>query len=494
MQSRAVFVVWISLCAVALPRAHAQPADALKKAQSAFDQAQLDYLQGKYDEAARGFQDAYTARQFPQFLYNVGASFHMKGKKSSDPAAYQSAVDAYRKYLIADPQATDKAKVEKAIGVLEDEIRRLKAQPPAGTATGEAAGSATAGPAAPSDQVQQLGDVKVRGLVVIESDPSNATIYVDDKRKGPFATTPWSGTLEGDHKIIIEKRGYTVVEKTVAADPTKLFVLIGAMSQQSFLGWIEITSNVPGADIYIDDKANGAVGRTPLSQNIKPGKHTFWISAEGYDEHKQEVDVIANEVTTIKAPLKGAPVGKLNITGPSIEEAAILVDGKLLCERGPCLKGIAQGEHTITITRRDFKPYSQRVIIQAKTETQVRVTLAPMPSRVDAIVAYSLAGLSGAAGIFLGLKANGYRDDLKKEVAAGSPPPDSSDPRFGSGKIYAIAADGAFAVAGITALLGVYYTFREKGAPSTGLVDVRALALRPEVGPGYAGLGMGVSW
>ena len=29
--------------------AYAQPADALKKAQSAVDQAQLDYLQGKYD-------------------------------------------------------------------------------------------------------------------------------------------------------------------------------------------------------------------------------------------------------------------------------------------------------------------------------------------------------------------------------------------------------------------------------------------------------------
>jgi hypothetical protein len=46
----------------------------------------------------------------------------------------------------------------------------------------------------------------------------------------------------------------------------------------------------------------------------------------------------------------------------------------------------------------------------------------------------------------------------------------------------------------VTLLTAVYYTFREKGAPSTGLIDVRSLALRPEIGPGYAGLGMGVSW
>jgi hypothetical protein len=507
MQSRVVFVVCTALCALAYP-AHGQPANALQKAQTAFDQAQVNYLQGKYDEAAQGFQDAYAARSFPQFLYNVGASFHMKGKKTSDPEAYQNAVDAYRRYLAADPQAADKAKVEKAIAVLEDEIKRLKTAPapapaPApGTGTeagaeapqGSGTGSAAAATPGPSPQVEQLGDVKVRGLIVIESDPSNATIYIDDKRKGSFSTTPWSGTLEGDHKIIIEKRGYTVVEKTISADPSKLFVLFGAMSQQSFLGWIEITSNVPGADIFIDDKANGSVGRTPLSQNIKPGKHTFWISTEGYSEYKQEVDVIANEVTTIKAPLKGAPVGKLNITGLGIEDATIYADGALLCERGPCLKGLQQGEHTVTVTRPGFKPYTKLISIQARTETQIRVTLAPTPSRGDAIVAYSLAGLFGAGGIVLGLQANKYRDDLKKEIASGAAPPDSNDPRFTKGKIFAIVADGTFVIAAATALTAVYYTFRDKGAPSAGLIDVRALALRPEVGPGYAGLGMGVSW
>lgn len=506
MQSRTVFVVWVAICALAAT-AQAQPADALRKAQTAFDQAQQDYVAGKYDDAAREFEDAFAQRQFPQFLYNVGASYHMKGKKGSDAEAYQKAVDAYRKYLAAEPQAADKAKVEKTIGVLEDEIKRLKEQPatppaaanpatPTDPANPAATTTTTAPttPPAPSQQVEQLGDVKVRGLVVIESEPSNATIYVDDKKKGSFATTPWSGTLEGDHKIIIEKRGYTVVEKTISADPSKLFVLFGAMSQQSFLGWVEITSNVPGADIFIDDKANGAVGRTPLSQNIKPGKHTFWISSDGYDEYRQEIDVIANEVTSIKAPLKGSPVGKLNITGPGIEDASIFVDGKLLCERGPCLKSVQQGDHIVTVSRPNYKPYSRVINIQAKTETQVRITLAPTPSRGDAIVAYVLAGGFGAGGIVLGLQANKYKTDLTNEINAGQPPPDSRDPRFTKGKIFAIAADASFAIAGITALTAVYYTFRDKGAPSTGLIDVRALALRPEIGPGYAGIGMGVSF
>ena len=488
MKSRVVFVV-CAILAIGIGTAFGQSADALKKAQSAFDNAQLSYLQGKYDEAAQGFQDAYAARPFPQFLYNIGASFHMKGKKTSDVEAYQKAVDHYKKYLAEDPTASDKAKVEKAIGVLEAEIKRVKDSgvPPVG------AGSA-APPVAPSAEIESLGDVKVRGLIVVESEPSNATIYIDDKRKGPYATTPWSGSLEGEHKIIIEKRGYKIAEKTVSADPSKLFVLSAVMAQEDYLGWAEITSNVPGASIFIDDKSIGAVGKTPLSQNIKPGKHTFWISTEGYDEYKEEVEVIAGETHAIKAALKGAPIGKLNVIGLGVEDSTIYIDGQVACERGPCLKAVQQGDHVVTVSRPGYKSYTRRVTIQAKTEMSIKVGLMPKPSRSDAVIAYVLAAGFGAGGVYLGLQANKYRDELNDAIAAGNPPPDPEDPRFFKGKAFAIAADATFVIAGITALTAIYYTFREKGEPSKALIDVRALALQPQIGPGYAGLGMGMSF
>ena len=49
MNSRVPLVACVAICAAILtfgPTAHSQPADALKQAQAAFDQAQLDYLQG----------------------------------------------------------------------------------------------------------------------------------------------------------------------------------------------------------------------------------------------------------------------------------------------------------------------------------------------------------------------------------------------------------------------------------------------------------------
>lgn len=466
--------------------AYAQDAS-LTKAQEAFDTAQIAYLQGNFDAAAAGFEEAYKARPFPQFLYNIGASYHMKGKKSGDRDAYVKAVEYYQRYIAEDPQAPDKEKVERSIGVLQKEIDRLAAAPPP-------TGPDQPPPTTPSEEVQKLGDVKVRGLVVIESEPQGASIYLDSKENGVFGTTPWSGMFEGERNVIIEKRGYKASEGRIGGDPNRLLVLRAILPEEDYLGWVEIKSNVPGANVYVDDKNVGAIGKTPYSGNFKPGKHTFYIEADGYDEFVQEVEVIAGEAHDITAQLKGAPVGYLNLRGAGIEKSEILVDGKVLCERGPCRKPVREGTHTVTVRRPGYKPYTTRIDVQARTEISIRAQLAKEPGRGDAIASYVVSGLFLGGGIYLGLQAGKIEDELRADIDAGNPPPDDDDPRLLKGKIFAISADAAFAVSGVVALAAIYYTFRDKGAPSTGTVDVRAIAVTPQFGPGYAGLGMEMSW
>jgi hypothetical protein len=489
MNSRVLIAIGIAIGALFGPRAFAQDADALKKAQASFDQAQTDYLQGKYDEAAKEFQDAYASRPFPQFLYNVGASFHMKGKKSSDPEAYGKAVEFYKKYLVEEPNASDRPKVEKAIGVLEAEIKRLQAA----AAQGSGAGSGSGAEPQASQEVQSLGDVKVRGLVVIESEPQGATIYLDDTKKGAFATTPWSGSLDGEHKIMLEKKGYRPTDTTIIADPTKLIVFKAGMSQDSYLSWLDVTSNVAGADFYIDDKSV-APRKAPAGTNVPPGKHTVWVTAEGYDEYQETIDVAPGQNYTVKAILKGSPLGRLDVVGLGIEDSRIELDGKELCDHGPCIKNVPEGDHTLTVTRSGYKPYTRRITIQQRQETSVKLYQAPEQGHKDAIVAYALTAAFAGVGVWAGLQASGLHDDLQKEIDAGMPPPDSNDPRFLRGKIYSIGADAAFALAGVSAITAIYYTFREKGPPTKAQIDARALALQPEVGAHYAGLGMEVHW
>src|SRR6185503_17776263 len=201
------------------------------------------------------------------------------------------------------------------------------------------------------------------------------------------------------------------------------------MSQEDYLGWIEVTSNVPGADIFIDDKSIGAVGKTPLvpGQNIKPGKHTFWISAEGYNEYSETIDIAPGETKAIKAQLSGSPVGKLTVTGMGTDESRIFLDGQVLCEQGPCLKSVPEGEHIVEVKRDGFKNVRKRVQIVARAETTVKVQAqAPTPGRGDAIVAYVFAGVFGGAAAYLGTQSKNLKKELETDIAAGDPPIDNN--------------------------------------------------------------------
>ena len=99
-----------------------------------------------------------------------------------------------------------------------------------------------------------------------------------------------------------------------------------------------------------------------------------------------------------------------------------------------------------------------------------------------------------SSAIYLGMEAGKIHDELRTAIDTGNPPIDQDDPRFQKGKYMAIGANAAYGLAGVIGLAAVYYTFRDKGAPSTATLDIRALAFTPVLGPDYGGLSMELSW
>lgn len=459
--------------------------DGLAEAEGHFNTAQALFQQGKYADAAAEFKSAYKARALPPFLFNIGASYEKLAKANpSEINHWKEAVKYYKKYLKKAPKADDRDSIKKRIKVLEGEIKRLKKEV-------EKAAEPKAVKA--SDKVEKLEEVAIRGLVVIESEPAGASIYLDDKKKGPVAKTPWSSSLEGEHTIYLVRQGYREYEMTIAPSPDKLMVIKAALAQQDFLGWLEITSNVPGASVYLDDKSVGVYTRTPFSGNLKPGKHKIWVTADGYDEYYQEVEVVAGETQSINVSLKGSPVGYISVSGGNVDGAKVYLDGKRLCS-SPCRKPVSKGKHQLTIKRSGYKPYSRTVHVPARQELSLRVDLAKNPGRGDAVWAFVFSGLFAGGGVALSLQSQQLHEQLTDEIRIGQPPIDRNDPRFFRGKLFAGGGAVLYGLAGITALTAIYYSFRTKGPPSKGALDTRAVSLQPQLGKSYAGLGMEVSF
>ena len=61
-------------------------------------------------------------------------------------------------------------------------------------------------------------------------------------------------------RLIREQKGWKPEECAISPRSDKLIDVYIALSEEHYLGWVEIASNVPGADVFIDRKEIGAIG------------------------------------------------------------------------------------------------------------------------------------------------------------------------------------------------------------------------------------------
>jgi PEGA domain len=443
---------------------------ALEKAKQYFDQGQNLYLQGKYTEAAEQFMEAYNTKHFPAFLFNV-AVCHEKNRD------FVKALGFYQRYLKEDPHSQDKTLVVKRIKAIRKHLnpdKSASSQP-----------TSQPSPTAPPN----LPPVKTKGLVVIETAPEGAAIYLGDKRKGIFTRTPYTGSLPpGSHTVIIEHKRYSTERKTFTARADRMVYLYFALSLEKTRGWVEVKANIPGAQVYVESKGAGTVGPTPFSGWLRPGKQKITVKRDGYTPYVKVVKIVAGDVHDVDARLKKVTFGWLKVTGQSTQGAKIKVNGKpITCEEHPCRAKLSEGTYKVELERDGYKAYSHQLKVTQATETQLAVRLNLKPSRVKAYVSFGVAAALLGGAIATGVISRNAKDSLEEDLASGRIY-DSEDDRITEGKVTSIIANSLFGVSGLVAALGVYYLFRDVGPDSYGETRINKIAVTPTLGPRSAGL------
>ena len=108
-------LAWVLLCLmfVALPRVARADDPATRTARRHFEQGEKLFALGKFDEALDEYQKAFDAKAIPDFLFNIGQCYRNLGD-------YDQAIFSYKKYLKLEPDAPNKAAVDKLIDELEE--------------------------------------------------------------------------------------------------------------------------------------------------------------------------------------------------------------------------------------------------------------------------------------------------------------------------------------------------------------------------------------
>ena len=273
------------------------------------ERGQALYGAGRYIESAEEFLRAYEAQPFSAFLYNAGVSY----EKVDDPGR---AADYFARFLEADPQADAAGKLNARIERLRGLARAREAEKSAENAAESTSSAATM--AELETARQRLAEVQAqlaslsgkqsfKSLLSVQTQPTDATVVVKTESgrvlhrgSGPKFTQ----TLDpGAYIVEVEHPKFTTIAAPIMVAPAVVNVVLAEMSQGQFLGFLRVQSDVPGADVYVDDHAVGALGRTPFQNPVKVGKHHLWIERPGYKVVEQDIDVGVGDDPLLKVAL-----------------------------------------------------------------------------------------------------------------------------------------------------------------------------------------------
>jgi len=439
--------------------AHAAPDPLLQAAKAAFEEAQTLYTKEQFEDAASKFMVAFDKKPFSSFLFNAAVAYEKA-------LQYQKAVDAFLKYLEVEPEARDavevKGRIESLKGVLS---------------THAASGKVT--PEKAPEQV--LPAIATKGLVIIESKPQGASVYLDDKSKGVFAITPWQGSLEPKQtKLLLEAKGFKPEERVISPRTDKILEIYISLSEQHFLGWIEVVSNVPGAEVYIDKLEIGAIGRTPYTGHLKPGKHSLWVQKAGYEASRKDIDVEPGTATTHTVNLELISYGTLKAGSKASEGGKLMVDGAPACNL-PCEQQLKPGDHVLRVQKEGMENYDGKLAVNRADTTFMDLNYSPKPSRAKAWTEAVFSAALFGGGIFLGVKGNQVKDEINKDVKDPTKLLNTSDTRKNTGKYYYIGADVCLGLGLVTAVLATW-NFLESGPPSTATFKTTNTTANPNSG------------
>ena len=126
----------------------------------------------------------------------------------------------------------------------------------------------------------------IYGYLRVESEPSGATVYVDDRAFGetPCDIDTSSKILIGDHRIRITKEGYDTYTTTAIFRQEKNEALLSTIRlKQLFEGTI---ISKPTARLTLDGQD---IGRTPYLARFVAGRHQLRLERKGYEVFEDTV-------------------------------------------------------------------------------------------------------------------------------------------------------------------------------------------------------------
>lgn len=426
------------------------------------EKGQTLYAGKQYEAAAGIFMKGYAQHPYSAFLFNAGVCYQRLGR-------LDAAIEQFKAYLAADATAPDADKVRQRIAELEDLLQKRASAPP---------GSVEPPPSTTADEPDAM-----KSLVVIETEPSGAPVRLfsrTDPKARPFVLdqenpgwleivttrTPANLTLGvGRYHVVVDKfQDFNASHTDIDVSPGHVHHFKANLSQGAFMGYLRVSSNVPGAHIYVDDpgRTKAPWGWAPHGELVVSGKHTVLVEVPGFEPWTGEVTLDHGAQKEIVAKLTRVGWGTLRVDA-NAATADVTVDGKRVGTwsrgRPPLEVKLAAGSHAVIVESDGRKTFQGEIVVPRGQALPVHAGLVPKFPRGAAWTQSAIGAVFLGAAIYFGLESNSTYEELEADRNAGVL--EESDSRVTKGQVFAISSNVGFAVGGVLAALATYNFIRD---------------------------------
>jgi len=205
-------------------------------------------------------------------------------------------------------------------------------------------------------------------ILKIVTDPPGATLYLDRKDLGQRGAGPQTlGLAPGKHTIIAEAPGYEdavspATEVRAGETATVELKLV------RILGTVHVSDEARGSSVRVDSEEAAPACVAPCDLQLPPGRHTLYVSREGYKTYVTLVDVVAKQTVT-SHPSVEAKTGTV-VVSTDEPGATVEIDG-FARSVTPALLTLPVGKHEVRVTMRGFRTIVRPIAVEANAETRL---------------------------------------------------------------------------------------------------------------------------
>lgn len=227
---------------------------------AAKQRASAAFSDGRFEEAAEYFKEAFSIEPRGNLLYNIGVCY----EKANRP---EEAVKFYQRYVSALPNSPKRPAVQRKIDGLKSQLE---------------------------GQYQEVN---------VATSPPGAVVFVDDKAKGALGRAPVSfKLLPGSYVIIAELPGHEPARQRIELTEAVPAMVDLVLIPSDEVGTVTFMVSERNADVMVDGRR---VGRSPITEplRLRAGAHDVLVMKPGFLPYKQKVEVPAGGARRIDVQL-----------------------------------------------------------------------------------------------------------------------------------------------------------------------------------------------